>query len=251
MEIFLVILIGLCIGSFLNVCIYRIPKEESIAFPPSHCTNCGYELKWIDLIPVASYVFLKGKCKNCHEKISLKYPIIECINALLYMVLFIYNGYSFTFIKLCLLASLLIVIAVIDFQTKYVYNSTVFFGIAVGLVFLIGEWFFQKSIPWDYVTGGAIGFLIIWLIVIFTHGMGEGDADIALICGIFLGLKGVLLTLFIAVILCAVIEVILLLLKIRVRGEEIAFGPYLAVGAIISAIFSQQIITFYIKIFII
>ena len=85
----LVLIIGLCIGSFLNVCIYRIPREESIAYPSSHCTSCGYELKFYDLIPVLSYIFLRGRCRKCKEKVSIIYPLIEILNGLIYLVLFI------------------------------------------------------------------------------------------------------------------------------------------------------------------
>ena len=249
MMIFLVLIIGLCIGSFLNVCIYRIPREESIVFPSSHCTNCGYELKWKDLVPVLSYIFLNGSCRSCKEKISLKYPIVECINGLLYMILYINFGYSFTFLKLSILISLLIVIGIIDYETNYVYNSTVLFGIVMALFFLIGQWILTKNIPWSNISGGAIGFLLIWLIVVLTHGMGEGDIDIALICGLFLGMKGITLTLFIAFILGGVIGITLLILKLKGRKDEIAFGPYLAIGGIVSALFGQEIMTFYINVF--
>ncbi|WP_322413548.1 prepilin peptidase, partial [Clostridium perfringens] len=112
MELF-VFIIGLCIGSFLNVCIYRIQREESIAFPASHCTNCGYELKWIDLIPIVSYLFLKGKCRKCSDKISLKYPLVELLNGFLYILLFIKYGLGLNFIFFSLLVSLLIVISFI------------------------------------------------------------------------------------------------------------------------------------------
>ena len=91
MEI-LILIIGLCIGSFLNVCIYRIPREESIAFPPSHCTSCGYELKAVDLIPVISYLFLKRKCRKCGEKISINYPLVELLNGVLYLLIFLRFG---------------------------------------------------------------------------------------------------------------------------------------------------------------
>lgn len=249
MMIFLVLIIGLCIGSFLNVCIYRIPREESVIFPSSHCTNCGYELKWKDLVPVLSYIFLNGSCRNCKEKISLKYPIVECINGLLYMILYINFGYSFTFLKLSILISLLIVIGIIDYETNYVYNSTVLFGIVMALFLLMGQWILTKNIPWSNIAGGAIGFLLIWLIVVLTHGMGEGDIDIALICGLFLGIKGITLTLFIAFILGGVIGITLLILKLKSRKDEIAFGPYLAIGGIVSALFGQEIMTFYISVF--
>ena len=125
---FLVLIIGLCIGSFFNVCIYRIPKEESIVFPASHCTSCGHELKFYELIPIVSYIFLRGKCIKCKSKISIKYPLIEILNGLLYLLLFIKYGLSFNFIFYCLLVSLLIVISIIDLESKYVYSSTTIVG---------------------------------------------------------------------------------------------------------------------------
>ena len=94
MDIFLVVIFGLVIGSFLNVCICRIANEESIAFPPSHCTNCGYELKAKDLIPVLSYIFLGGKCRSCKEKISIQYPIVEILNAILYIAIYLKFGFT-------------------------------------------------------------------------------------------------------------------------------------------------------------
>lgn len=201
MDIFLVVIFGLVIGSFLNVCICRIANEESIAFPPSHCTNCGYELKAKDLIPVLSYIFLGGKCRSCKEKISIQYPIVEILNAILYIAIYLKFGFTLNLFKFCLFASLLIVIGFIDFKTKYVYNSTVVFGVVSGILFAVLEWMETKSIPWNYIAGAFIGFGIIYLIVILTRGMGEGDIDIALICGLFLGIKGILVTLFLAIIL--------------------------------------------------
>ena len=193
MDIFLVVIFGLVIGSFLNVCICRIANEESIAFPPSHCTNCGYELKAKDLIPVLSYIFLGGKCRSCKEKISIQYPIVEILNAILYIAIYLKFGFTLNLFKFCLFASLLIVIGFIDFKTKYVYNSTVVFGVVSGILFAVLEWMETKSIPWNYIAGAFIGFGIIYLIVILTRGMGEGDIDIALICGLFLGIKGIFL----------------------------------------------------------
>lgn len=247
MEFLFIMIIGLCIGSFLNVCIYRIAREESIAFPPSHCTNCGYELKVKDLIPVLSYLFLKGKCRQCNEKISIRYPIVEILNAVIYMMLFINLGFTFKFFIYCILVSLLIVIAFIDFETKYVYSSTVLFGILIGVIFVVHNWIVTKSIPLDNIAGAAIGFLVIWVIVVLTHGMGEGDIDIALICGLFLGVKGILLTLFCSFVIGGIVAAIILILKLKDKKAEIAFGPYLAIGAVITMIWGDMIINAYIK----
>lgn len=249
MEIILVVLFGLIIGSFLNVCIYRIAREESIAFPQSHCINCGYELKPKDLVPVLSYIFLGGKCRSCKEKISIKYPLIEILNAVLYLLIYLKFGFTLSLFKFCLFASLLIVIGFIDFETKYVYNSTVVFGVIAGVGFTALEWVETKSIPWNYIVGAFIGFGVIYLIVVLTRGMGEGDIDIALICGLFLGVKGILVTLFLAIILGGIVASIILILKLKDRKAEIAFGPYLAIGAIISCLYGKQLIDVYLNIF--
>ena len=249
MDIFLVVIFGLVIGSFLNVCICRIANEESIAFPPSHCTNCGYELKAKDLIPVLSYIFLGGKCRSCKEKISIQYPIVEILNAILYIAIYLKFGFTLNLFKFCLFASLLIVIWFIDFKTKYVYNSTVVFGVVSGILFAVLEWMETKSIPWNYIAGAFIGFGIIYLIVILTRGMGEGDIDIALICGLFLGIKGILVTLFLAIILGGIVATIILIFKLKERKAEIAFGPYLAIGGIIACLYGSRLIDIYLGLF--
>lgn len=249
MDIFLVVIFGLVIGSFLNVCICRIANEESIAFPPSHCTNCGYELKAKDLIPVLSYIFLGGKCRSCKEKISIQYPIVEILNAILYIAIYLKFGFTLSLFKFCLFASLLIVIGFIDFKTKYVYNSTVVFGVVSGILFAVLEWMETKSIPWNYIAGAFIGFGIIYLIVILTRGMGEGDIDIALICGLFLGIKGILVTLFLAIILGGIVATIILIFKLKERKAEIAFGPYLAIGGIIACLYGSRLIDIYLGLF--
>ena len=112
LELIFVVLFGLCIGSFLNVCIYRIAREESISFPPSHCTSCGYELKAKDLVPVLSYTFLGGRCRSCKEKISIKYPMVEILNTLIYVIIYLNYGLSIELIEFAIFSSLMIVIGV-------------------------------------------------------------------------------------------------------------------------------------------
>ncbi|WP_195986839.1 A24 family peptidase [Clostridium sp. D53t1_180928_C8] len=249
MEIVLIILLGLIIGSFLNVCIYRIAREESISFPPSHCTTCGYNLRPKDLVPVLSYIFLKGKCRNCKEKISIKYPIVEILNSCIYVLIYLRFGFTLDLFKFCIFTSLLLVIAFIDLETKYVYNSTVVLGVASGILFSILTWIESKSIPWNYIVGAFIGFGVIYLIVILTKGMGEGDIDIAMICGLFLGIKGIFITLFIAIILGGIVSSLILILKLKDKKEEIAFGPYLAIGGIIACLYGPQLLDIYLKFF--
>lgn len=247
--ILFVVLIGLTIGSFLNVCIYRIAREESISYPASHCTSCGYELKWIDLVPVVSYLFIKGKCRTCKEKISIRYPIVELVNGIIYGLLFFKFGLTITFIKYCVLASILIVIGMIDYDTKFVYRSTTIFGGITALVFIIINYILYKCGIINSLTGGIIGFSVIFLIVILTKGMGEGDIEIATVCGLFLGIKGIILTLFLSFVIGGIVAVIILCLKFKDRKGEMAFGPYLAIGAMITMLWGDIIISTYIGIF--
>lgn len=249
MEFVFIVIIGLCIGSFLNVCIYRLPKNESISFPPSHCQNCGYRLKVKDLVPVFSYMFLKGKCRNCGEKISIQYPIIELTNALLYVCVYLRYGLTIETIKYSIFVSLLLVIGMIDFKTTLVCMETTIFGIVVSVIFMGYSWYSTKAFPLDNVLGGAIGFLIIWLIVKLTAGMGEGDIDIALVCGLFLGKKGIAITLFFGVILGGIAGAILLIGRKKGKKDEMAFGPYLAMGAFIALMWGEKIFNWYISSF--
>lgn len=136
MEIFFatfVFLIGLLIGSFLNVCIYRIPKKESIVFGRSHCTGCSKEIKDYDLIPVISYIILGGKCRNCKTKISIKYPVVELLNAFLYLLLYVYYKFSIDFFIYAALVSLLIIISFIDYESKIIPNILVIILLFIGV----------------------------------------------------------------------------------------------------------------------
>lgn len=249
MEIF-VLIIGLCIGSFLNVCIYRIPREESIVFPPSHCTVCGHELKVLDLIPVLSYLFLKGRCRKCGEKISVKYPLVEILNGVLYLLIYLRFGLSLNFIAYSILTSLLIVISFIDLDCKYIYSSTTILGAVLGSVYILIGLYTKDANLINNILGGAIGYLIIYLIVVITKGMGQGDAEIAGICGLFIGIKGILVALFIAIVLGGLVAAIILLFKLKDRKTEIAFGPYIAIGTIIYILIGKKLLSLYLSFFI-
>lgn len=245
----LVLIIGLCIGSFLNVCIYRIPREESIAYPSSHCTSCGYELKFYDLIPVLSYIFLRGRCRKCKEKVSIIYPLIEILNGLIYLILFIKFGLTFYFIFYSILSSLLIVISIIDIKTKEVYSSTTILGLVIAILYILSGAYFGKISIINSLLGGLIGYGIIYLIILLTHGMGEGDADIAGICGLFLGIKGSLVSLFLAIIIGGIVASIILIFKSKDGKSEMAFGPCIALGCIISCLYSELLINLYLNMF--
>ena len=246
---FFILILGLIIGSFLNVCIYRIPREESISYPPSHCTNCGYNLKTLDLVPVISYIFLKGRCRSCKDNISISYPLIEILNGVLYIIIFKSYGLSLKSVFFTLFTSLLIVISLIDFDTKEVYTKTTIFGAILGIVYIFIGYFYGDINYIDNLLGGLVGFLIIFSIVKITGGMGEGDYEISAICGLFLGVKGIVVGLFLAIVLGGIYGIMLLIFKFKDRKDEIAFGPFIAIGTIISMLYMQQILDFYMRFF--
>lgn len=245
MDYILIVVLGLVIGSFLNVCIYRIPLEESIAFPPSHCAKCEHKLSPLDLIPIFSYIFIKGRCSYCNEKISIRYPLIESINTILYLIVYLKFGLTLIALKYCLLVSILIVIGMIDYDTQFVFTSTTVFGGIIGIIFIIIQAIVYKSGVLDLIIGGVVGFGIIGLIVFLTKGMGEGDIEIAIVCGLFLGIKGILLGLFLSIIIGGIVGVIILALKLKKAKEKIAFGPFIAIGSLISMLWGTEILKFY------
>ena len=249
MEI-LILIIGLCIGSFLNVCIYRIPREESIAFPPSHCTSCGYELKAVDLIPVIRYLFLKRKCRKCGEKISINYPLVELLNGVLYLLIFLRFGLSLSFVFYSLLTSLLIVISYIDLDSKYIYSSTTILGVVLAAIYIVVGLYTKDISISNNILGGAIGYGIIYLIVVITKGMGQGDAEVAGVCGLFIGIKGILVCLFIAVVLGGLVAAIILIFKLKEKKSEIAFSPYISIGSIVYILLGKEILSLYLNFFI-
>lgn len=243
----IVFLLGIIIGSFLNVCIYRIPKEESIAFPPSHCTTCNNKLNWYDLIPVFSYILLKGKCRNCDEKISIKYPIVELFTGIMFLLVYIKYGLSLEFLKYIFLIVVLIPTGVIDFETTDVYFKISFVGIVGGIIFLIVGHFYGFSFI-DGLIGGAIGGGLIALIILLTQGMGWGDFEICLMCGIFLGWKMTIVMLFFSFIFGGAVGAFLMITKKKKGREYMPFGPFIVLGTFFTIYFGEGILKWYLSI---
>lgn len=242
-----VFVIGLVIGSFLNVCIYRIPSEETVSFPPSHCGSCGKRLKAYDLVPVFSYIFLKGHCRYCKEKISVQYPIIELITGILFSLFYYVYGLIPNFVSYCFFISVMIVIAAIDFKTRNIYFNTIITGIAGGVIFLI-YCFIYKVPVYDKVIAAAAGYGLIALVILLSKGgMGWGDAEICFVCGLFMGLKLMLLTLFLACLIGAAASIFMIAVKHKNRKDAIAFGPYIAAASIVSLLYGNSIIIWYIN----
>ena len=181
---------GLLFGSFLNVCIYRIPLGKSIVFPPSSCTKCNHKIKWYENIPVFSWIFLRGKCSGCGEKISLIYPTIELLNAFLYLFAFLKFGFYPRLILPLYFISALVVTAAIDYRTQFVYSKVIIPPIFMGILWS----FFEPTFSWQQSLigiGVGAGFLLLAILLFYIVtkkiGMGLGDVWILAAIGAFTG----------------------------------------------------------------
>ena len=240
-----IFLIGISIGSFLNVCIYRIPKKEDIVFERSHCMSCGNVLKWYELIPLFSFLVQGGKCRNCKTKLSVQYPLIELLNGLIYVWIFMAKGFQPESILFCICASVLIVISVIDWRTYEIpFGCNIVIGI-LGIVRVILDLAHWYNYVIGFFTVSGLFLIIYWI----TKGRGIGGGDIKLMAaaGLLLGWQNILLSLMIGSIAGSVIH--LALMKIQGKDRVLAFGPYLAFGIFISMLYGNDIITWYLGMF--
>ena len=254
-----VFLFGASIGSFLNVCIYRLPKEESLIKRNSHCMTCGTEIKRRDLIPIVSWCLLGGKCRACKAPISPRYTIVESLNAVLYLLVFLWFDVMQTpihAILICLLYSALIVVFFMDWDTQLISNYVVIF---IGILAVL-EFFFTDKL--DYITDAngysvdspwisqLIGMFAVsvplLLIELLSKGkaMGRGDVYLMVACGAFLGVGGALIALFIALITGSIAGIIQ---KHKSGDSVFAFGPWLSVGVAIAAIWGQELSNLYLN----
>lgn len=246
MELFYVslfFLYGIIFGSFFNVVGLRMPKKESIIAPPSHCTTCHYKLGVLDLIPVFSYVFLRGRCRNCQTKISAIYPVMELITGLLFALSYWLIGFQLELVVALLFISLLIIITVSDIQYMLIPNKIL---LPFGLVLFILRFFSPLSPWWDSLAGAVIGFGILLLIgIVSKGGMGGGDIKLFFVIGLVLGTLHTLLTLFLAALIGSIVGIIILRIKGKGRKTPIPFGPSIAVGAIIAYFFGTELVDLY------
>lgn len=234
-------LFGIVIGSFLNVCIYRIPKKEDIVRTRSHCMSCGYQLKWYDMFPVISYVALGGKCRKCKTKLSVQYPLIEALNGVAYVLVLLVKGVSVESLLYCLLFSALLVLSIIDFRTYEIPLGINLFILALGLVRLIADF-----TNWtEYLIGLVAVSAVLAILYYATKGraIGGGDVKLMAACGLLLGWKLIILAFLLGCVLGSVIHVI----RMKVSGESrvLAMGPYLSMGVFIAAMWGDQMLQWY------
>jgi len=243
----IVALFGLFIGSFLNVCIYRIQKGESIVWPPSHCPKCTKALKPWDNIPVISYLILKGRCRYCTEPISVRYPVVELLSALLAVSLLYRFGMSVTFLIYYLWACVLIIITFVDLDIQIIPDTLSLGGIVVGLLVVYWLPITYKDAFIGLVLGGGLLLAIIYGYYFLTkkEGMGGGDVKLLAMIGVFTGWQGVLFTVFAASLMGSMVGIPWGLIKKGTLKAAIPFGPFLALGALIYVFWGQYLIDWY------
>lgn len=241
----LVFIYGIVIGSFLNVCIYRIPKEESIAYPPSHCGNCNTRLRAKDLIPIISYILLGGKCRYCGQKVSIRYLLVELFTGILFLLLYFTYGLSFIFIKYCVASLIMIVIGLIDLDTMEVYTNVTKVGVVSAICFLAIEvWKYDGDLV-SCIIGVLISAIIFFILVYGAGGMGDGDIEIAVIGSLFLQWKLTVFMLLTSFIIGGIIGVVLLSTKKAKKEDMIPFGPCLSIAFFITTLIGNYVINWY------
>lgn len=237
----IIFLYGIVIGSFLNVCIYRIPKQENIAKVRSHCMQCDHQLKWYELIPLFSYLLQGGKCRVCKTKISVQYPLIEGANGILYVFIFMINGINVDSLLYCLLTSTLLVLSVIDFRTYEIPIGINYFILVLGVLRTV-----LHNTHWaEHVIGFFAVSVVLYIIIIATKGRGIGGGDMKMmaVCGLFLGWKEIILAFLLGCIIGSVVHVIRM--RVTKCDHVLALGPYLSIGVFISMLWGAQWISWY------
>jgi leader peptidase (prepilin peptidase)/N-methyltransferase len=250
----LIIVSGLAIGSFLNVLIYRIPLNIGFAFGRSFCPSCKNPIKFYDNIPVISYLLLGGRCRSCRERISIRYPIVELLNAMGYLIFYWSYGITTAFFIYSFLVSLLIAIFFIDFDFQIIPDLLTLPAMVLGVAasVLPGGIGIISSLIGLFAGGGALYFVAIMGDKIFKkESMGGGDIKMAAMLGAFLGWQKVIFIFLAAAVIGLVISVIIMIFSKKLRTTRmIPFGPFLAIAAIISIFYGDKIIAYYIQHFI-
>jgi len=247
----LVFIFGLIIGSFLNVCIYRIPRDESIVFPGSRCVSCKKPINWYDNVPLLSYVLLRGKCRSCRANISPRYFVVEFISALCFLILFMHFEFNYMFWIYSLLVFSLIVVTFIDLEFQIIPDRISLVGIFVGILLSIIFPGLQNASTWktaflNSIIGAAVGGGLIYLTGVLgqlafkKESMGGGDVKLMAMIGAFLGWKMAILIFFLAPFFGAPIGIYVKLVK---KEDIIPYGPYISLASFVAMILGSKILS--------
>jgi leader peptidase (prepilin peptidase) / N-methyltransferase len=245
----LIFVFGMCIGSFLNVCIYRLPTSKSIVDPPrSICPGCNNPIRFYDNIPVLSYFWLKGRCRNCDAPISFRYPMVELITGIVAMGLLFKFGLSLEGLVYFVFISSLIVITFIDLDHQIIPDIITLPGIPIGLIvsFALPQISFKSSVLGLLMGGGSL-WLVAWAysLIAKRDGMGGGDIKLLAMIGTLIGWQGVIFTIFASSVMGSIVGITIMLIKGKNMKFAIPFGPFLSIGAIAYVFLGSEIIAWY------
>lgn len=236
----IVFTVGLLFGSFTNVIIARMPVGESIIFPPSHCPSCHKRLSAVDLVPVLSWLFLRGRCRYCQERISIRYPLVEILCALLFFGVYLRWGFSMTTLSGFIFSVILLAAAFIDIDHWIIPDRLTYPGIVIGLMLSFWTLGFLPAL-WGVLAFGGL----MLAIAVISGGMGGGDVKLAAAIGAFTGITGSAVTLLMASLLGAIFGLGVMAVNKTGRKTPIKFGPFLALSAYIAYLFADNIVFWY------
>lgn len=247
-----VIVFGLIVGSFLNVCIFRIPHRLSIVWPNSFCPTCRASLRWYHNIPLLSFLFLRGRCSFCGQAISFRYPLVEILTGLLFSLVFMRFGLQWISPVYWVFASLLVVISFIDLDCRIIPDVLSLPGVAIGFLLSL----FTPQLSWiasllGILLGGGLLLMVslVYKLLTKVDGMGGGDVKLLAMIGAFLGWKAVFPVIFISSMVGCLVGIPLMLIRGADSRFAIPFGPFLAVGAIVYLFWGRMLVQWYVDSF--
>ncbi|MDA8138670.1 MAG: prepilin peptidase [Desulfobacteraceae bacterium] len=247
-----VFIIGLCVGSFLNVCIYRLPAGRSIVRPASACGKCGTAIRWYDNLPIVSYIILRGRCRACGASFSIRYPLVELLTGLSALAVWQHMGGQPQSVIYFLFIAALLTITFIDIDHRIIPDSISLPGIPIGLLFCLFQ--LIPSMRWldsllGILCGGGSLFVVAWTYQLLTgkEGMGGGDIKLLAMIGAFIGWKGVLFTIMASSFIGTLVGVAVMLSTRQGMKLAVPFGPFLAMGAVLYLFFGPQLIGWYLN----
>jgi len=246
-PVLVIVALGLAVGSFLNVCIYRLPRGESIVWPASRCTSCRRALEWYENIPVLSYAVLAGKCRTCHAAISPIYPAVELLTAAVFALTLAQTGVGWLLVARLLFGCAMIVLAFVDVQHRILPNSITIPGIVVGFLFsFVGPPGWLSSLIGIAAGGGSL-LLLAWAYERVRHqqGLGMGDVKMLAMIGAFLGWQLMLLTLVLASVMGSLVGAALIAARRGDMRYALPLGTFLAIGALVSSLTGDAVIAWY------
>lgn len=250
--ILFVFILSLTLGSFLNVCIYRIPRGESIVFPPSHCPKCKNRIKPYDLIPIVSYIILRGRCRFCREKISIRYPIVEALTGVVGIVCLYRYGLTINMLLAFLIVCILIYISAVDIDTMEISIKSILLLFALRIIQVFFERGFSLKSVFSIFLGSILSMLLILAIYILSKGSAMGFGDVLLIAagGAGFSIGEAILANFLAFVIGAVFSIFVLLKGDKKLKNEIPFGPFISVALFITILYGDNILKMYMTRFI-